>query len=315
MLVEHKGKKLNLPDILILGAAKSGTTSLAFFLKQHPDVYMPRKEPGFFAYHDRDASEIPSGIRERQIVDLKEYADMYEGVGEGQKICDSSVAQFTNHKDTLRNIKALYGEQAKELKTFVILRNPIDRSFSHYLMFVKNQLENLDFQEALAPEIVERRKKEQLGFDYIGGSLYAQRIEDILKELPQTKVYITGDLKKKELLNDFLSACGLRTDVEINTKARLNPSGIPKKKGLISALNHQNPVKSFMKKALPGKTLFKLYALKSKLMEKGIQRVEMDPTLKKGLTDKYFKEDIRKLEKILNRDLSTWYAASEKVKA
>lgn len=307
MLVNVKTKALNLPDILILGAAKSGTTSLAFFLKQHPDVYMPRKEPGFFAYHNRAPEEIPSGIRDRQIVDLKEYTDMYAGVGAGQKICDSSVAQFTNHKHTLQNIKQLYGERVKDLKTFIILRNPNDRSFSHYLMFVKNQLEDLDFQEALTPETVERRKREQLGYDYIGGSLYAQRIEDILRELPQTKVYITSDLKRPELLNEFLLACGLRTDVEINTKVRLNPSGIPKKKGLISALNHQNPIKTFLKQALPGKTLFKLYALKSRLVERSIERVEMEPTLRTELTEKYFKSDILRLEKLLNRDLSQWY--------
>ncbi|MCZ4407825.1 sulfotransferase [Cryomorphaceae bacterium 1068] len=315
MLIDINGQDLNLPDILILGAAKSGTTSLAFFLKQHPDVFMPRKEPGFFAYHDRDVSEIPSGIRDRQIVDLKEYTDMYAPVGKGQKICDSSVAQFTNHKDTLRNIKALYGEKTKELKTFIILRNPVDRSFSHYLMFVKNQLEDLDFKEALAPEIVEQRRKEQLGFDYIGGSLYAERIKDILEELPQTVVYITSDLKRSELLEEFLTACDLRVDVDINTKARLNPSGLPKRKGLISALNHQNPLKAFMKKALPGKALFKLYALKSKLMEKGIERVELDPVVRMELTEKYFKSDIQELEKILNRDLSKWYAAIEKPKA
>ncbi|HKK38010.1 MAG TPA: sulfotransferase, partial [Cryomorphaceae bacterium] len=81
MLININGHQLNLPDILILGAAKSGTTSLAFFLKQHPDVFMPRKEPGFFAYHDREKNEIPSGIRDRQIVDLKEYTDMYARVG------------------------------------------------------------------------------------------------------------------------------------------------------------------------------------------------------------------------------------------
>lgn len=314
MLININGQRLNLPDILILGAAKSGTTSLAFFLKQHPDVFMPRKEPGFFAYYDREKNEIPSGIRDRQIIDLKEYTDMYSRVGKDQKICDSSVAQFTNHRHTLRNIKALYGDRAKELKTFVILRNPIDRSFSHYLMFVKNQLEDLDFQEALDPEIVERRKKEQLGFDYIGGSLYSERIKEILEELPQTKVYITSDLKRPDLLKEFLTACDLRTDVDINTEARLNPSGIPKKRGLISALNHQNPLKTFMKKALPGKTLFKLYALKSKLMEKGIERVELDPEVRMELTEKYFKSDIQRLEKILDRDLSKWYSVTEKVK-
>jgi len=49
MRLKIKGQYVHLPDILILGAAKSGTTSLAFYLKQHPDVFMPRKEPGFFA--------------------------------------------------------------------------------------------------------------------------------------------------------------------------------------------------------------------------------------------------------------------------
>jgi hypothetical protein len=311
MLLKVQDQDLHLPDILILGAAKSGTTSMAFFLKQHPDVFMPRKEPGFFAYHDRPKDEIPSGIRDRQIVNLKEYTDMYAAVGANQKICDSSVAQFTNHAHTLQNIKNLYGDRAKELKTFVILRNPVDRAFSHYLMFVKNQLESLDFEEALKPENVEKRKSEQLGFDYVGGSLYADRIADILRELPQTKVYITSDLKDPNFLNDFLEACDLRTDVEINTTARLNPSGLPKNRGLISALNHQNPIKSLMKKALPGKTLFKLYALKSKLMEKGIERVKIDPEIRAYLMENHFKADIQRLEKIIDRDLSKWYRAEE----
>lgn len=306
MKVDIDQNQLNLPDILILGAAKSGTTSLAFFLKQHPDVYMPRKEPGFFAYHNRPKDEIPSGIRDRQIVDLEEYTAMYSDVEPGQKICDSSVAQFTNHEHTLRNIRQLYGDKKSELKTFVILRHPVDRAFSHYLMFVKNGLEHMDFEKALEPEVVVRRRKEQLGFDYVGGSMYADRIETIMKELPQTKVYITEDLKKEELLDDFLSACGLRTDVDIDTKTKLNPSGIPKNKGMISMLNHQNPVKKMMKKYLSDKTQFKLIALKSKLMEKSIQRVKINPELKERLMKTYFEEDIRKLSALIDRDLSHW---------
>lgn len=308
MKVEIDHKLLNLPDILILGAAKSGTTSMAFFLKQHPDVFMPRKEPGFFAYYNRPAEEIPAGIRDRQIVDLKEYTGMYEGVEQGQKICDSSVAQFTNHKHTLRNIRDLYGDLRHELKTFVILRNPVDRSFSHYLMFVKNGLENMEFEDALDPQVVEMRRKEQLGFDYIGGSLYADRIEEILRELPQTKVYVTEDLKREDFLSDFLNACGLRSDVDINTTAKLNPSGLPKKKGLIALLNHQNGVKTMMKKVLPDKSLFKLVALKSKLMEKGIQRVKIDPSLREKLMAEHFEKDLKRLETIVGRDLSHWYS-------
>jgi len=314
MLVNVNGQEVNLPDILILGAAKSGTTSLAFFLKQHPDVFMPRKEPGFFAYHNRSKEDIPSGIRDRQIVDLKEYTDMYAKVGSGQKICDSSVAQFTNHQFTIKNINDLYGERKNELKTFVILRNPVDRAFSHYQMFVKNQLEELEFNQAWDPDLVQKRRKEQLGFDYLGGSMYSVRIKEILSELPQTKVYITSDLKNPDFLHQFLAACDLRTDVDINTTARLNPSGIPTNRGLISALNHQNPVKSLMKKVLPGKTLFKLYALKSKLMEKGIQRIELDPASRSELIEKHFKADLLELESLINRDLSKWYTLPENSK-
>jgi hypothetical protein len=315
MLVNYKNKERHFPDILILGAAKSGTTSLAYYLKQHPDVYMPRKEPGFFAYYDRPSDEIPSGIRDRQIVDPDVYTEMYREVKEGQKICDASVAQFTNHRHTLRNIRNVYGEKASELKTFVILRNPVDRAYSHYQMFLKNKVETMGFEEALNPEVVRERRKEQLGFDYIGGSLYAQRITDILEKLPQTEVYLTEDLKQPDFLERFLNSCGLRTDVEINTSARLNPSGVPKRKGWIALLNHQNVVKSILKKSLSDKALFNLIALKSKLLEKGIERVKIEESLRAELLEKHFRDDLQRLEKVIGRDLSKWYEprTSEKV--
>jgi hypothetical protein len=308
MRLKIKGQYVHLPDILILGAAKSGTTSLAFYLKQHPDVFMPRKEPGFFAYHDRKKTDIPSGIRDRQMVNFEEYTRMYEPVGSGQLICDSSVAQFTNHEHTLRNINALYGERKKELKTFLILRNPADRAYSHYQMFVKNALEEMDFKEAWNPEVVEKRRKEQLGFDYLGGSMYAKRVKDILRELPQTKIYITEDLKKKGFLDEFLAACGLRRDVEINTTARLNPSGLPKRKLLLKVLRTKSPINQLLKDNLSDKALFRLKAIKSSLIGKSVKRSSLDLETREYLMQKHFKKDTQDLEKLLDRDLSHWYS-------
>jgi len=306
MKIEISDSVYNFPDILILGAAKCGTTSLAFFLKQHPDVEMPRKEPGFFAYYDRPVEEIPSGIRDRQIVNRDEYTSMYAKAGD-KKICDSSVAMFTNHRHTLENIEKIYGDRKSELKTILILRNPVDRAFSHYLMFVKNGLEELEFEEAIKPEIVSSRIDKQLGYDYIGGSLYADRVEEILRVLPQTKVYITEDLKRKrELLRDFLAYCGLRTDVDIDVDTRLNPSGVPKNKGLIRALAHRNKAKDLMKKILPDRLQFKLVAMKSKLIESSIERVEIDPKLRAQLMENTFNQDIGRLEEIIGRDLKSW---------
>ena len=45
----------NLPDFILVGAAKCGTSSLHAYLAQHPDIFMPKlvKEPNFFAYKDK----------------------------------------------------------------------------------------------------------------------------------------------------------------------------------------------------------------------------------------------------------------------
>jgi len=300
-------KPLNFPDILILGAAKCGTTSLAFFLKQHPDVYMPRKEPGFFAYHNRPVLEIPSGIRDRQITDLGAYSSMYEGVKPGQKICDSSVAQFTNAEHTVRNVKQYYGESVSGLKTVLILRHPVDRAYSHYLMFVKNGLETLSFEDAIRPENVKRRIGDQLGYDYLGGSLYAERVRLFKHSFPQLKIYTTEDLKKpQEILKDFLDFCGLNDKVSINTAAKLNPSGLPKKKGLIRILHSRSKFKEILKRLLPDKLQYRLTAVKSDLLRRSIVKAEIDPILRQELTDKYFKTDILELQKIVGRNFSNW---------
>lgn len=309
MKVNVNSRSVNLPDILIFGAAKSGTTSLAFFLKQHPDVVMPVKEPGFFSYFDRPVSEIPSGIREYQITDFEAYTSMYKKAGPGKMICDASVSQFSNHRHTLANIDKLYGERKRELKTMVILRHPVDRAFSHYLMFLKNGLEHLSFEEAIQPEAVRSRISEQLGFDYLGGSMYAERLAAFKEVFPDMKVYFTEELKNtRGVLDDFLEYCGLRTDVSIDTSVKLNPSGIPKRKGLIKMLHKRSSLKRLMKKYLPDRLQYKLIAAKSGLLEKSIERVSVDPELKAELTRLHFIEDIQNVEALTGRNLSHWYA-------
>jgi hypothetical protein len=307
MKVNFGRQEINLPDILILGAAKSGTTSLAFYLKQHPNVLMPRKEPGFFAYHDRPTTEIPSGIKDRQVVDLNSYTRMYENVKPGQKICDASVAHLTNAEHTIKNARKYYGKHIQDVKAILVLRNPVDRAFSHYLMFVKNGLETLPFEEAIKPENVNARKGIQLGYDYLGGSLYAKRVEAFQNAFPNLRIYFTEDLKQREEnLKDLLSFCGLRQDVIINTSAQLNPSGIPKRKGLIKLLHKRSGIKETLKIILPDRLQFRLTAIKSQLMRKSIESVSIDPLLKRDLLQSNFKEDILELEKLTGRDLANW---------
>jgi hypothetical protein len=313
MRLTYQGLDVNFPDIFIVGAAKSGTTSLAFFLKQHPDVAIPRKEPGFFAFHGRDLNDVPSGIRDRQVVDIKALEELNRSVKPGQKLCDSSVAYLTNYKHTISNIKRIYGDRIDELKFTIVLRNPVDRAFSHYLMFVKNGLENLSFEDAIKPDVVASRISEQLGYDYLGNSLYYERTKAFIDNFKHVKVYLTEDLKdSKALLKDYLEFLELDDKVHINTEVKLNPSGIPKNKGVIRSLHKRSKLKDFMKRILPDSIQFKLISMKSQILENNIERVKVDTELKTRLTENFFKDDILALQQLLGRDLNNWLKVHNK---
>src|SRR3954452_25059385 len=65
---------MTLPNFLIIGAAKAGTTSLYEYLKQHPDVYMsPLKEPGYYW------SEAPA-LEDAPIRTRADYERLFDGV-------------------------------------------------------------------------------------------------------------------------------------------------------------------------------------------------------------------------------------------
>ena len=307
MVVTFEGQERYVPDVLIVGAAKSGTTSLAFFLKQHPQIFMPRKEPGFFAYFNEPNEAIPAGIRDRQITDFEEYSKMYENSGTERLICDASVAYLTRTPQTIANIKRVYGSKYKYLKIIMILRQPVERAFSHYLMFVKNGIEQLPFEEAIKESNVIARTSEQLGFDYLGNSLYFERVESFKREFPQCKIYITEDLKNPDnLLKDMLDFIGISQNVNINTRVRLNPSGLPKNRKLISILHKRTGFKQFLKRVLPDRWQFGLIAAKSSLIARSVERVKIDPQLKSQLIINRFSTDIHKTSSLIGRDLSSW---------
>ena len=77
-----------LPDFIVLGCAKSGTTSLYHYLKGHPEVYMPgRKEPSFFAHEGETLDYKGPGDGEWSfITDLGAYRDMYTGATSGRSV-------------------------------------------------------------------------------------------------------------------------------------------------------------------------------------------------------------------------------------
>ena len=84
---------MTLPNFLIIGAAKSGTTSLYHYLRQHPEIYMsPVKEPHFFALEGKkaDFSGPGNGMSRHGITTIKAYRTLFQGVSNELAIGEAS---------------------------------------------------------------------------------------------------------------------------------------------------------------------------------------------------------------------------------
>jgi SAM-dependent methyltransferase len=111
------------PNFFIVGAPRSGTTSMYWHLTRHPDIYLTRiKEPFFF---DDRAHGVLSGA----IIDEKEYLALYRYVPFHARVIGEASTTYLSSRDALKKIHA-FNPKAKIL---VMLRNPISATVSMYL--------------------------------------------------------------------------------------------------------------------------------------------------------------------------------------
>jgi len=298
----------NLPEIFIVGAAKSGTTTLAYLLSKHPDIYMPRKEPGFFAFYNCAQDDIPSEIRPYQVTKLEDYIALYKDKPTGHVALDASVANLTHSERAISNFNKVFGPDiARQKKYIIILRNPVDRAFSHYKMMLRNGNEELSFEEAIAPEIVASRIHRRSGYDYLGFSLYAERVSQYVKAFPTVKVFLQEDLKNTEQLSrELIDFTGLGGVIEASKNEVLNVSGAPKSK-LLGRLMRSKPTrfKDFIKSKVPQSAVHSFQKMKMRATAMNVKPIHMAPETREKLVPE-FKEDVLRLQDLLQRDLSNW---------
>lgn len=141
---------MTLPNFIILGAAKAGTTALYHYLRQHPQVCMSHtKETNFLALKDDPLDFRGPGDRDYitrfSITTLEGYRDQFRGCESRPAIGEASPLYLYSPK-----APRLIGEIVPDAKLVAILRNPIDRAYSAFLHLVRDGREPvLDFGEAL----------------------------------------------------------------------------------------------------------------------------------------------------------------------
>ncbi|NER98733.1 MAG: sulfotransferase domain-containing protein [Symploca sp. SIO1B1] len=299
-----------IPNFLVIGAAKSGTTSLYAYSKQHPEIYMsPLKEPRFFAFEGEKIDFCGPGsniFNQETITSIEAYRALFDGISDEKAIGEASPAYLCVPKAA----ECIY-HYIPDVKLIVILRQPAERAYSSFLHTVKAGAElNIDFTHALQEE--EKRILNNWGFIWRHKTLgfYYPQLKPYFDRFNrnQIRVYLYEDLCNQpvELMQDLFQFLGVDDKFIPDVSSKFNATGIPQNRFLYYLLftkkSPLKPIKNFLRALFPGKLRTPLAkGIKSKLLVKPT----MSPEIKKQLTQEY-REDILKVQDLIQKDLSKW---------
>lgn len=289
-----------LPNFFVVGAQKAGTTTLHNHLAEHPQIFLPaQKETKFFVADDR----YDAGIAH--------YEELYYGaqanepaVGEVDPdylYFESALDRMAEHID-LESVKFIF-----------VLRNPVERAFSHYLMTYRRGLEPLSFSEAVErePLRIARGYSGKMHYSYVDRGYYLRQIERFLRRIDRKHMHfiLTEDLQNtpSTVLKDIFVFLGVDPDfVPTNVGVSYHGASVPRSMTLLKRITGPSPEKRLVRLLLPWPRL--RHGLRQWLLEWN-QTASRLPALSHGdrirLID-LFAEENTHLAHFLQRDLSHW---------
>lgn len=294
-----------IPNFLIVGAAKSGTSSLDRYLAQHPEVYIPtKKEAHFYSIQDfpkRFTGPGDEGMNEETIRNRADYEALFKARTDEPAVGESSVF-YLYYKGTAARIYA----DNPDMKIIMVLREPVARAYSAYMHLIRDARETLTFEESLAAE--EERKKN--GFEpmwlYRDLGCYSEQVERYVDVFGAERVHVMlfdeFTKRSEHFVRGAFRFLGVDEQATVDTQLHHNESGVPRSRAAFDFISKPHPLKELVKPFIPSSVRERLgNRAKSMLLE----RTSMLPETRRELAA-YFAPDLVKLEKILHRDLSHW---------
>jgi hypothetical protein len=296
---------MKLPTFICVGAQKSGTTTLNDILTQHPEIYLPEiKETKFF---HRDHL-YKKGI--------KYYSHEFFSSVSNEKIIGEIDPEYMYFEYVPKRI---YETLGSEVKLIFILRNPIDRAYSHYLMSKRRGFENLSFEEAINKEQIRIQDKshdtrdwtQKNHFSYITRGLYSQQIENYLKYFPKKNMHfiLFEDefvKNKSDTIDKLLNFLEVNTGYNLNLYLKSNEAKDARSYLFAALLNKPNILKKAIKKMIPYHIRRLMKDELNKINMKSLKKEDLPNDVRLRLYNRYFKKEINSLTKLIDKDLSSW---------
>ena len=291
-----------LPTFLVIGAAKAGTTALNRMLAQHPAIFMcPVKEPRFFSFEGMKVDPTHP-VHRTTVTDWQAYCGLFSGVRTESAIGEVSPSYLANPRAPER-IQAYL----PHVKLIAILRDPVERAYSHFLHLNKAGIEvTADFEEAIENLDGLDIKGWRPRYDYLHFGFYHEQLVRYFERFDkeQIRVYTHERLRSESrvVLADMFRHVGVDTAFVPNIGEQVNVSGIPRSRSLQRFLTKESVVRTLARRMLP--TAIRR-PVRVGLRDRNLVRPVLSETMRDRLRNIYDK-DIEQLEQLLGETLSDW---------
>ncbi len=271
------------PNFIVVGAHKAGTTSLHYYLNQHPAIYLPSAK----------GTDLLWRSKFKELDEAGEYLAQFEPAEPGKVLGEVSSVYLHRGKKLVEKIKRLF----PDVKIVVILRNPIDRTYSHALWdrsYTQDEIQNLD-------ELVLSSEK------FLNPGRYYTHLKTYFSyfEREQVKLFLHEDLQQNphQLFAELFDFIGVDQDFVPDTSKRFH-SG---------ALKLSNPYRNLLEKRVSISPLVKSFIPKAtrKFLRKKLHakshapKPSMSHNLRLELTN-YFQDEVINLKQLTGLDVLHW---------
>jgi hypothetical protein len=294
-----------LPNFIIIGAARSGTTSLYEYLRQHPQVYMsPLKETNYFLFGGEEPSfGGPDGrvVNRDSVYRREDYENLFAGRTNQIAVGEASP-KYLPTPGTARRIRELL----PDARLIAILRNPVQQSLSQYSFRRRDGWEPCaTLAEAIEDE-PRRLREGWAGGLYLQRGLYARHLREYLEHFPpdRVRVYLYDELAADPdgLLRDLFRFLGVDDSFVPEMSSRFNVSGEIRNPVLRFLWTRTHALQAALRPLLPKPVRLKVSSF---FTSRPKRKLVFDEEDRVRLRD-YFRDDIRELQAMIGKDLSSW---------
>ncbi len=267
------------------------------YLRQHPQIFFslpdePRYLINNIIHNLPKADPMRNYLLRSSYLDWNSYIELFLKAKISEIRRGEGTTQYLYyHKEVIPKIKNILGD----IPIIILLRNPVERAFSNYNFHKHIQLYSFEYTLQL-----EEKRKTQGYFSfwlYKEQGKYFNQVKAFLDNFSRVFIALTDDMRENpnKLMHDIYSFLGVEPNFAPNFNLKKNITKVPKNQiyRFIYFILHKSKIR---------------FPLRSKLKDM-LYTNNIDPiktTTKKDLI-LFYKEDIKKLEQLIKRDLSGWY--------